>query len=88
MLKEKTNSLNSKDFEKIKNQNEALEIRQNKQDDPNILPKVTVNDIGKSKIYPKFHTLSNEGVKKYFYKVGTNGIDYFQAIYPILKPKQ
>ena len=87
LLKEKTKSLNSKDFEKIKNQNEALELRQNKQDDPNILPKVTVNDIGKSKIYPKFHTLSNEGVKKYFYKAGTNGIDYFQAIYPILKPK-
>ena len=39
---------------KDKNQNNELEIRQNKKDDPNILPKVTVNDVGKSKYTQNF----------------------------------
>ena len=50
----KQKSLTDKEKEKINKLNTELEIRQNKKDDPNILPKVTVSDIGNSKSYPKF----------------------------------
>ena len=79
-------SLSSSEIKKINDLNNKLEIRQNKKDNPNILPKVTVNDIGTSKVYPKFETLSINGVRKCLYQAGTNGIDYTQKIYPISSP--
>ena len=83
LLAKKMSTFGDKEILKIKNQNNELEIRQNKKDDPNILPKVTVNDVGKSKIYPKFQSVNDNGLIKHFYKAGTNGIDYFQTIFPI-----
>ena len=83
LLAKKMSTFGDKEILKIKNQNNELEIRQNKKDDPNILPKVTVNDVGKSKIYPKFQSVNDNGIIKHFYKAGTNGIDYFQTIFPI-----
>ena len=47
------------------------------------MPKVTVNDVGKSKTYPKFKSVNDNGIVKHFYRAGTNGIDYFQTVFPI-----
>ena len=82
----KQKSLSSKEIKKINTLNAELEIRQNKKDNPDILPKVTVSDIGNSKKYPKFETRNKDGINRFFYKAGTNGIDYFQKIFPILDP--
>ena len=85
-IQNKEKLLNELDRENIKKNTEKLEIRQSKKDDPNILPKVTVSDIGKSKSYPICKSYISSGTIKYFYKAGTNGIDYYQCIHPILKP--
>ena len=79
----KQKSLTDKEKEKINKLNTELEIRQNKKDDPNILPKVTVSDIGNSKTYPKFEIRNKDSVTSVFYKAGTNGIDYFQKVFPV-----
>ena len=83
LLAKKMSTLDEDEILKIKNRNNELEIRQNKKDDPNILPKVTVNDVGKSKTYPKFKSVNDNGIVKHFYRAGTNGIDYFQTVFPI-----
>ena len=82
----KQKSLSKTEIEKINKLNSELEIRQNKKDDPNILPKVTVSDIGNSKKYPKFEVKNQDGISRFFYKAGTNGIDYYQKIFPIMEP--
>ena len=82
----KQKSLTDKEKEKINKLNTELEIRQNKKDDPNILPKVTVSDIGNSKTYPKFEIRNKDSVTSVFYKAGTNGIDYFQKVFPVSEP--
>ena len=38
------------------------------------------------KKYPKFETRNKDGINRFFYKAGTNGIDYFQKIFPVLDP--
>ena len=82
----KQKSLTDKEKEKINQLNAELDIRQNKKDDPNILPKVTVSDIGNSKTYPKFEIRNKDSVTSVFYKAGTNGIDYFQKVFPVSEP--
>ena len=74
------------DRENIRNNTEKLEIRQSKKDDPNILPKVTVSDVGKSKSYPNCISYNFNGTKQHVYKAGTNGIDYYQCTHPLIKP--
>ena len=81
----KQKSLSDKEIKKINKLNAELEIRQNKKDNPDILPKVTVSDIGNSKKYPKFETRNKNGINRFFYKAGTNGIDYFQKIFPVFR---
>ncbi len=85
-ISNKQELLSKLDRENIRKNSELLEIRQSKKDDPNILPKVTVNDVGKSKSYPKSKSYISNGTKKNYYKAGTNGIDYYQAIHSIIKP--
>ena len=78
--------LNETDIKEIRKLTNELEVRQNTKDDPDILPKVTVKDVGDFKTYPKFISYSSGDTLKHIYNTGTNGIDYFQAIYPILNP--
>ena len=85
-ISNKQELLSKLDRENIRKNSELLEVRQSKKDDPNILPKVTVNDVGESKSYPKSKIYISNGTKKNHYKAGTNGIDYYQAIHPIIKP--
>ena len=53
-----------------------LEVRQNSNDDPSLLPCVTVKDVEKERFYTSGHKLEDDGKIKYFYHAGTNGIDY------------
>ena len=85
-IQNKQKLLNELDRQNIKKNTEKLEIRQSQKDDPNILPKVTVSDIGNSKSYPICESYNSNGASKHFYKAGTNGIDSYQCIHPIFKP--
>ena len=60
------------DRENIRKQTKELEIRQNKKDDPDILPKVTVKDVGKLKTYPKCLSYNSRGMEKNIYKNNNN----------------
>ena len=60
----------------------ALEKRQESHDDPEILPKVTKEDIPSERKYasPVIKTLGS--TSNYFYKSGTNGIVYHSMLFP------
>tara|TARA_B100000575_G_scaffold130783_1_gene104228 strand:- start:2214 stop:5078 length:2865 start_codon:yes stop_codon:yes gene_type:complete len=64
--------------EKTKN----LKDRQEHIDDPDVLPKVTLNDIPELREYPSASVLKNKNTKNYFYSTGTNGITYHTMIFP------
>ena len=59
-----------------------LEQRQNSIDDPEVLPKVTREDIPKIRKYASPITFENNKSKNYYYKAGTNGIVYHSMIFP------
>ena len=58
-----------------------LKARQEKSDNPEILPKVTKEDIPKSREYAKSQSFEDDN-KNFYYKVGTNGITYHSIILP------
>ena len=79
---EKTRDLSHKDKEDIIQLANDLESRQNAHDDPEILPKVTNDDIPKSRTYASPVISSHNSNSSYFYKTGTNGIVYHSLIFP------
>ncbi len=80
-IDEKSKKLSSKDKDRIIELTKDLKIRQEKSDNPEVLPKVTKNDIPKNRAYAKSESYKNDN-KNYFYKVGTNGITYHSIILP------
>ena len=78
---EKSKKLSSKDKERIIELTKDLKIRQEKSDNPEVLPKVTKNDIPKKRVYAKSESYKNDN-KNFFYKVGTNGITYHSIVLP------
>ena len=78
---EKSKKLSSKDKERIIELTKDLKIRQEKSDNPEVLPKVTKNDIPKKRVYAKSESYKNDS-KNFFYKVGTNGITYHSIVLP------
>ena len=79
---EKTRDLSHKDKEDIIQLANDLETRQNAHDDPEILPKVTKDDIPQSRTYASPVISSNNTNSSYFYKTGTNGIVYHSMLFP------
>ena len=79
---EKTRDLSHKDKEDIIQLANDLESRQNAHDDPEILPKVTKDDIPQSRTYATPVISSNNTNSSYFYKTGTNGIVYHSMLFP------
>ena len=61
---------------------EALEKRQERIDDPEILPKVTKDDIPLSRNYPNPDISIVNNIENYFYKSGTNGLVYHSMLFP------
>ena len=79
---QRTESLTIDDKNKIVALAEALEKRQEKIDDPEILPKVTKDDIPLSRNYPKPDIFVSNNIENYFYKSGTNGLVYHSMLFP------
>ena len=59
-----------------------LENRQNSVDDPEVLPKVTKEDIPEKRNYASPIAFAENESTNYFYKSGTNGIVYHSMIFP------
>ena len=81
-IKKKSKSLTIDDKNEIKVLAKSLKERQNSVDDPEILPKVTKDDIPSSRVYPVAETFTSNNTYNYFYNTGTNGITYHSEIYP------
>ena len=80
-IDEKSEKLTVKDKNRIIELTKDLKLRQEKSDNPEILPKVTKEDIPIVRTYPKSESYKNDD-KNFFYKVGTNGITYHSMILP------
>ena len=77
-----TKSLSEQDKEQLVKLANDLEERQNTIDDPEVLPKVTREDIPKIRKYASPLTSENKETRNYYYKTGTNGIVYHSMIFP------
>ena len=77
-----TKSLSEQDKEQLVKLANDLEDRQNTIDDPEVLPKVTREDIPKIRKYASPLTSENKKSRNYYYKTGTNGIVYHSMIFP------
>ena len=81
-IAKKSKDLSDIDKQQIIDLASELKKRQESIDDPEILPKVTKEDIPHTRNYAK-STITNIGnTNNYFYKTGTNGITYHSMIYP------
>ena len=80
-IDQKSKNLSVDDKEKIIELTKNLKARQEKSDNPEILPKVTKADIPKSREYAKSQSFKNDN-KNFYYNVGTNGITYHSIILP------
>ena len=77
-----TKSLSEQDKEQLVKLANDLENRQNTIDDPEVLPKVTREDIPEIRKYASPLTSENKEARNYYYKTGTNGIVYHSMIFP------
>ena len=77
-----TKNFSSDDKEKLIKLANDLEKRQNSIDDPEVLPKVTKEDIPKMRNYASPLAFAKNESTNYFYKTGTNGIVYHSMIFP------
>ena len=77
-----TKNLSEQDKEQLVKLANDLEERQNTIDDPEVLPKVTREDIPKIRKYASPLTSENKESRNYYYKTGTNGIVYHSMIFP------
>jgi len=84
ILAEKKNALTDSEKEHIVLQAQTLAKRQQQQDDPSILPKVTLDDIPKTLSYCE-PTEKNEtdGTQESYYAQGTNGLTYQDVMFAV-----
>ena len=81
-ITEKSKKLSVKDKEKIIRLASELKKRQEFIDNPEILPKVTKEDIPVNRNYAEPKIIKENNTSNYFYKTGTNGITYHSMIFP------
>ena len=81
-ITQRSKNLSDKDKQKIINLASNLKKRQEAIDDPEVLPKVTKEDIPNIRNYAQPVITSTSNTNNYFYKTGTNGITYHSLIYP------
>ena len=79
---EKSKKLSSQDKDKIIYLASELKKRQESEDNPEILPKVTKEDIPLYRNYAVPEVAKNGVVNNFFYNAGTNGITYHSMIFP------
>ena len=80
-IEEKSKKLTDEDKKRIIELTKNLKLRQEQSDNPEILPKVTKEDIPKVRCYAESESYKNDN-KNFFYRVGTNGITYHSIILP------
>lgn len=76
-------SLDTVDKQRIIEQAQALEQRQQRKDDANILPKVTLKDIPADIHIPQQHSDSAAKMPLHYFQAGTNGLIYQQIVRPM-----
>ena len=82
-LNQKTAELSKQEIDKLNQLAKELKERQESIDNPDILPKVTVADIPKTRKFPNAATGLDKEIKNdFYYKAGTNGLVYHSLIYP------
>ncbi len=81
-IAKKSKDLSDNDKQQIIDLASKLKKRQESIDDPEVLPKVTKEDIPNTRNYAESTITSIGNTNNYFYKTGTNGITYHSAIYP------
>ena len=81
-ITQKSKKLSEKDKQQIISLSSKLKERQETIDDPEVLPKVTKEDIPHIRNYAESTITKNGDIDNYFYKTGTNGITYHSIIYP------
>lgn len=88
-LAEMKAALSAADKQAVIAQAQALEARQAAEDDPEILPKVTLQDVPESVHYPEGVVVSDQP-EVHWYEAGTNGLVYQQILFdlPELTPRE
>ena len=81
-VSEKTKNLTTEEKNNIVKLATSLQKRQESHDDPEILPKVTKEDIPKERKYPSPLISHSNNTTNYYYKSGTNGIIYHSMLFP------
>ena len=79
-LSEMKSKLNESEVQKIISTAEDLVARQQEEDDPEVLPKVGLEDVPKSMMIASGETVKDSVIPCHFYAQGTNGIAYQQLI--------
>jgi len=79
---DKSKKLSVDDKKKIIELSNNLKERQESIDDPEVLPKVSKEDIPKLRSYPQSLKTNYERTENYYYKSATNGITYHSLILP------
>jgi Zn-dependent M16 (insulinase) family peptidase len=81
-VSEKTKNFTTEEKNNIVKLATSLQKRQESNDDPEILPKVTKEDIPKERKYPSPFISHSNNASNYYYKSGTNGIVYHSMLFP------
>ena len=79
---QKSKNLSQEDKQQIIDLASNLKERQEALDNPEILPKVTKEDIPSSRTYANPSIVKNKNINNYYYETGTNGITYHSMIFP------
>ena len=79
---QKSKNLSQEDKQQIIDLASNLKQRQEAVDNPEILPKVTKEDIPSSRTYANPSIVKNKNINNYYYETGTNGITYHSMIFP------
>lgn len=82
-LKEIESSLTDAQKQNIISLTEALRQRQETEDNPEVLPSVSVNDAPKVLKYPEDRKLDIHGARASFFPIATNGLVYQQVVIKI-----
>ncbi len=80
-VQDKASKLSADDKNKLVSLTNDLKDRQEKHDDPEILPKVTKSDIPETRSFAKAKIVTSNSTENHYYKAGTNGITYHSMIF-------
>ncbi len=80
-VQDKASKLSADDKNQLVSLANDLKYRQEKHDDPEILPKVTKSDIPETRSFAKAKIVTSNSSENHYYKAGTNGITYHSMIF-------